>query len=129
VLSRLLTRLTLADLRIMVRLGCEADERARPQPVDVTLEMEFLSPPEACRTDELDKTVCYDRISRALTSHCAAREFCLVERLGFELFEVAKEIVGPQATLTLHAKKVQPPVQNLRGGAVFSVSDKKAWSS
>jgi 7,8-dihydroneopterin aldolase/epimerase/oxygenase len=129
VLNGLLSRLTLADLRLSVRLGCEPEERLRPQPVDITIEAEFLRVPRACESDELEETVCYDKISRALQSYCENKEFRLIEKLGLELFRIAKEIAGPEISLTLHAKKVQPPVENLRGGAIFSITENKSWSS
>lgn len=125
----MLSRLVLRDLRLQVKLGCEPEERRSPQPVDVTIEIGFQDLPGGCTTDELSQTACYDRLSRVLGDYCREKEFKLIERLGLELFQITKNTIGVKSALTLHAKKVKPPVDNLLGGATFSITEGDSWSS
>ena len=76
------TTLEVPAIRLDVRLGCEAPERAVPQAVDLALVIDFATAPAACTSDELADTVCYAELAGLAGAYCAAREFRLVERLA-----------------------------------------------
>jgi len=95
------TVLEFRGARLEVRLGCSAEERAEPQPVDLDLAVRFRELPKAC----------------------AGREFQLVERLAHELFGRLRALVPEDAELWLRATKLRPPVTGLHGGVAFSLGD------
>jgi dihydroneopterin aldolase len=109
--------------RLDVRLGCSAEERAMPQPVDLDLALRFRTPPPACASDRLEDTVCYAELIEAARKTCAGREFHLVERLAHELFARLRVLVPAEAELWLRATKLRPPVAGLHGGVAFSLGD------
>lgn len=109
--------------RLDVRLGCSAEERATPQPVDLDLALRFCGLPAACSTDRLEDTVCYAELIEAARKICAGREFNLVERLAHELFTHLRPLVPEDAELWLRATKLRPPVDALHGGVAFSLGD------
>ncbi len=109
--------------RLDVRLGCTAEERALPQPVDLDLAVRFRALPAACASDRLEDTVCYAELIEAARKACVGREFALVERLAQELFTRLRPLVPQDAELWLRATKLRPPVEGLAGGVAFSLGD------
>lgn len=120
------TNLVVRGLRLMIHLGCGAEERRNPQPVDVDLAFRFKEAPVGCETDELADTVCYAELSERLASYCEGKEFKLVESLAAQLFRVAKETLAREYSdgeLTLRVTKLHPPVPNLNGGVAFTIGE------
>ena len=111
-------------IRLEVRLGCEAPERATPQAVDLALVIDFAAAPDACRSDELADTVCYAELASTAREYCAAREFRLVERLAAELRDLVRTRLPDDAGLALAVTKVAPPVPGLAGGVRFTIDDR-----
>ena len=118
------TTLEVPAIRLDVRLGCEAPERAVPQAVDLALVIDFAAAPAACASDELADTVCYAELAGLAGAYCAAREFRLVERLAFELRDVVRTRLPHDARLALTVTKVAPPVPGLSGGVRFTIDDR-----
>ena len=118
------TRLEVPAIRLDVRLGCEADERAVPQPVDLALTIDFATAPDACRTDDLAGTVCYAEVTALAREYCSPREFRLIERLAAELRDVVRARLPHDAGLVLSVAKVAPPVPGLAGGVRFTIDDR-----
>ena len=109
--------------RLSVRLGCGAEERALPQPVDLDVSVRFAEPPAACASDDLGDTVCYADLIEAARGFVANREFKLVEHLAHELHRVLRPLVPPKADLWLRVTKLHPPVPDLLGGVSFALGD------
>jgi 7,8-dihydroneopterin aldolase/epimerase/oxygenase len=109
--------------RLAVRLGCGAEERARPQAVDLDLVVRFAELPPACESDKLEDTVCYAALIDAARALVRGREFHLVEKLAHELVGVFRPLVPPGAELWLRVTKLSPPVAELSGGVSFALGD------
>jgi dihydroneopterin aldolase len=109
--------------RLSVRLGCGAEERALPQPVDLDVSVRFAELPAACESDKLEDTVCYAELIEAARARLAGREFKLVERLAHELYGTLRPLVPPAAELALRVTKLHPPVAELAGGVSFALGD------
>ncbi|MBY0276481.1 FolB domain-containing protein [Candidatus Binatia bacterium] len=119
------TRLEVPAIRLAVHLGCEADERAVAQVVDLSLAIDFATPPDACASDALADTVCYAELAAAAREHCAAREFRLIERMAAELREVVRARLPNDSGLVLTVIKLAPPVPGLAGGVRFTIDDRE----
>ncbi len=115
--------LKIDQLSLAVHLGCTAEERATPQEVRVSVELRFHEAPKGTLTDALADTICYARVSQAITTHCESREFNLVERMAFEVYGLVREISGPSVDVVIALHKVRPPVANLQGGTWFRCGD------
>ena len=109
--------------RLSVRLGCGAEERSVPQPVDLDVSVRFAELPAACESDKLEDTVCYADLIEAARARVAGREFKLVERLAHELYGTLRPLVPPGAELALRVTKLHPPVAELAGGVSFALGD------
>ncbi len=68
-MTTIATTLEIPAIRLDVRLGCEAPERATPQAVDLALVIEFPTAPHACATDRLADTVCYAGLAELTRAH------------------------------------------------------------
>lgn len=109
--------------RLWVRLGCGADERAKPQAVDLDLAVRFAVPPRACSSDALADTVCYADLIALARAHTAEREFHLVEFLAHELRAVLAPVLPDRTRFWLRVTKLNPPIEELAGGVAFALGD------
>ena len=111
-------------IRLDVHLGCTAEERAVPQPVEIELRIRFADLPAACWTDELADTVCYAELAALAREHCAGREFRLIERLALELAGLIRARLPEGARLSLTVVKLAPPVREIVRGVRFTIEDR-----
>jgi dihydroneopterin aldolase len=113
------------ELSLFVHLGCTEAERAKPQEVRLDVELRFPEPLRAGESDDLRDTVCYGMLADALRRHFAGEfsvHFLLIERVAEEAYKIAKEM-GRGASVAVEARKVNPPVEGLLGGAFFRCGD------
>ena len=115
--------LTIRGILLPIRLGCSADERLNPQPVEIDLTIRFETPPRGMVTDRLEDTVCYDRLVSAIKQVVTDREFSLVEYLAKEIFDSLRSIVESEHELRVTVRKVSPPIPEITKGAEFTVGD------
>jgi dihydroneopterin aldolase len=71
------------DLAFSTKIGCSAEERAYPQPLKVSLEVEC----SLAGIKELDDGVCYDKLRKLVISLAENREWKLVEHFAEEIAE------------------------------------------
>jgi dihydroneopterin aldolase len=106
-----------------VRLGWGDEERSSPQFVAFDVQLRFPALPQGCMSDDLDGTVCYDKLSQAIQHVCSQREFRLIEHLGWSVFQALKGTIPTQVQLWVRVLKEKPPIAALQDGASFSIGD------
>ena len=106
-----------------VRLGCYAEERARPRDVELDLRIWFLEPPRGCSTDRLEDVVCYAELVAAVEEAVAGKEFHLVERLAVVVYEALRPRMPDGARLWVRLRKVRPPIDALQQGVSFAYGE------
>ncbi len=113
--------LSLSPIQLKVRLGCYPDERETPQTVDCHIKLKFKQMPQACTTDNIADTICYQQLSNELQAACDQREFKLIEYLSAELIQ---QINGSSPLIEKVSLKVikNPPLDNVPACA-FSIID------
>lgn len=114
--------LILNGLQLDIYLGWPKTERLERQVVSVDITIEFDRPPEACVTDRLKDTFCYDELVCLLKEKIAARSFKLIEHFTHEIYQAAKEFLPENARLRLCVTK-KPAIENLSGGVRFCYGD------
>ncbi len=77
-------RIIIQDLEVFCRVGVPDQERAQPQRLLLTIELERDFTP-AAKTDDLEKTVDYYRLSRRLLEFCGGRDWKLIETLAVDM--------------------------------------------
>jgi FolB domain-containing protein len=114
--------LSLCGLELKVFLGWPEAERAELQTVFVDITIEFAEPLQACVSDNLDDTFCYDALIKTLEHKMAVKKFRLLEHLTYELHAAVTQAISMQAKIGVQVRKM-PAIPQLTGGAVFYVGD------
>jgi dihydroneopterin aldolase len=95
--------ITIADLEVFFRVGVPDAERAQPQRLLLTVEMEtdFTA---AGATDDLRQTIDYYAVAQRLQTLGEGREWKLIERLGEDIAALILREFGPRR-VTVEIKK------------------------
>lgn len=117
------TQLSLHQLRLLVHLGCSAEERRVPQYVSFDVQVRFPVAPYGCKSDVLEQTVCYAELSQKIKEVCDRCEYQLIEKVGWDVYEALRELLPKDHLLRVCANKEHPPVAHLEGGAAFTIGD------
>lgn len=120
------TSLSIQRLRLQAYLGWSAQERSTPQFVLFDLELFFSQPPRGCFSDSLADTFCYASLSDQLKALCLDGEFRLIEKLGWDAYQLIRRDLPNNIGLRLRVIKEKPPIDELLGGATFTISDRQA---
>ena len=115
--------LTIRGVLLPIRLGCSAEERLDPQPVEIDVTVRFEAPPRGMITDCLEDTVSFDALVQTIKEVVLNREFSLIEHLANEIFTALRSVVGPDHELRITVRKVSPPIPEITKGAEFTVGD------
>ena len=115
--------LEIRQLVLQVHLGCSREERFNAQDVAFSAKFQFASLPLGAETDEIADSLCYAEVSAIILAAVTGREFKLIEHLGHVIFEKLKLLACVDVRMELHVHKLHPPVANLRGGSVFTISE------
>ncbi len=101
-------RIELRGLRVLGICGALAEERDRPQPLEIDLDVEadLITPG---RTDALADTVDYGAVARVAVRVATEERFTLLEALAER---IAQEVVALArvTSVTVGARKLRPPV-------------------
>ncbi|WP_010597788.1 dihydroneopterin aldolase [Rickettsiella massiliensis] len=123
--------LAIEALAIEVKLGVPEAERAVPQTVLVAIQFQFIEPPAACFSDQIEETICYATLTKRLQTFCESRTFCLLETLSYQLYQYLKtdllsNLSKQKINISLRVTK-HPPLKNLQR-AYFTIQDDE-WVS
>lgn len=115
--------LKIKDLSLLVKLGVTPIERKQLQEIRVSVEIRFGSPPAGIQSDTLVQTLCYSAVSEKIRNYCTSHEFHLIEKLSGDIYQMVRGFLQPEDLAFIQVHKVAPPVEGLRGGAVFGFGD------
>jgi dihydroneopterin aldolase len=93
----------ISDLSVLYRVGVPDAERARPQKLLISVEMESDFA-RAAKADDLTQTVDYHAVTRRLINFGELREWRLIETLAVEIAETILTEFGPKS-VTVEVKK------------------------
>lgn len=69
------------ELKVPIRIGCEAEERKIIQTISVDLEIE-VETSKAAQSKNIDDTICYKTVCEMIQSLAAEKEYVLLEEFG-----------------------------------------------
>lgn len=78
------------NLRVEAVIGCNADERVRPQELFITVSI-AIDTWNAAATDDLRNTLDYDQLARRISTMAERSEFMLVETLAQHVADIVLE--------------------------------------
>jgi 7,8-dihydroneopterin aldolase/epimerase/oxygenase len=95
--------ITLSDLEVDCRVGITAAERAQPQRLRITLDLEtdFAA---AARTDDLGNTIDYQAVADAILRLAGQGQWQLIEKLAADIAQLVLDTFKP-ARVTVEVKK------------------------
>jgi dihydroneopterin aldolase len=122
------SQLVVEKFETLVHLGCEAAERRLPQKVHFNCKITFKNLPKAVETDELKDSICYADLCAEFKKTSESKHFKLIEHLAHcallkveSLLVTNKETSQPISEIEITVHKLNPPVDDLRGGTFFSI--------
>lgn len=102
-------RILIPGLRELGVHGVLPEERQRPQPFEVDLEL-HVDVSKAGETDDLDDTVDYSAVCEAVSRVVSSESFLLLERLATRIAEVCKADARVEQ-VAVEVRKLHPPVR------------------
>ena len=113
-------------LVLMVKIGTGSEERARPQKIFMSGNLELSD--VAWGNDAIHKTVDYDRLLREIVAKGEASECCLLERLGEVLSDHVLGLFPGVAAASLSLWKDPPPLPLALDRVGLTVSEtRRGW--
>jgi dihydroneopterin aldolase len=102
-----MSKITLVDLEVFYHVGVPDEERAKPQRLLLTVEME-LDIAAAARTDDIGATIDYHAVAQRLLVFGDGRSWRLIEKLAADVAELVLSEFRPQR-VTVAVKKFPIP--------------------
>ena len=102
-----MARISIVDLEVFYRVGVPDAERARPQRLLLTVEMEFDFS-KAAKSDAITDTIDYFAVSQKLLKFGEGRSWKLIEKLASDIADVILAGFKPQS-VTVEVKKFPVP--------------------
>jgi dihydroneopterin aldolase len=113
------TSLELQDLRFKMLIGCNEEEKILQQEISVYIKISFLEAPLGCKSDNIGDTLCYDKITNIIREVCNLKHYHLIEHLGWQIYQQLKNNYSDKITIKIN--KLNPPIDELKGGAQFTI--------
>jgi 7,8-dihydroneopterin aldolase/epimerase/oxygenase len=102
-----MSRISIVDLEVFCRVGVPEAERAQPQRLLLTVEMDFDFA-KAAKSDAIADTIDYFAVSQRLLKFGDGREWKLIEKLAADLADMILAEFKPR-TITVEVKKFPIP--------------------
>ena len=102
-----MSRITIVDLEVFYCVGVTEEERAKPQRLLVTVDMNFDFS-TAALSDRIEKTINYHTLAQELFKFGEGRSWRLIERLVSNIADRVLSEYGPQAVM-VEVKKFPIP--------------------
>jgi dihydroneopterin aldolase len=118
----MIKQLNITGYETCVILGNEDFERREKCRVMIDVSLRFSEENEACKSDNLDDTVCYSNLVIFIEEKLECTEFYLLERITRFLYDEISKNLGSNVLKYVKVTKIAPPVENLES-ASFICSD------
>ena len=102
-----MSKITIVDLEVFLNVGVSDEERAQPQRLLLTVDMEFYFS-AAALTDRIARTIDYGLVAQRLLKYGEGRNWKLIEKLASDVADDVLAQFQPQA-VTVEVKKFSVP--------------------
>lgn len=93
-----MAKISIVDLEVFYRVGVPDEERAKPQRLLLTIEMEF-SIAKAAKTDSIGDTIDYFAVSQRLLTFGDGKSWKLIEKLAGDIGGMILSEFKPQSVM------------------------------
>src|ERR1700690_615537 len=101
------SKISIVDLEVFYRVGVPEAERAKPQRLLLTVEMDFDFS-AAARSDDISDTIDYFAVSQRLLKFGEGRSWKLIEKLAADIADMVLSEFKPHS-VTVEVKKFPIP--------------------
>ena len=111
------SQLNLKELTIPVHLGITKLEQEKAQPVNLNISITQAVTPLGCHSDNIDNTICYDKLCQKLKSLCQSKPYNLIEHLCHEIWHFIAQYIKKEFDLNFSLMVIiskNPPIKNLK---------------
>ena len=105
-------RLSLNQLKFEMFLGVYAHEKKVKQSLLVNISLDLLKVPKGCFSDNLEGTICYDKLIAYLRERVQIKHFDLIEHFAWFLFKSISEYIQMPADISVEVLK-NPHIEGL----------------
>jgi dihydroneopterin aldolase len=102
-----MSKISIVDLEVFYRVGVPETERAKPQRLLLTVEMDFDFS-QAAKSDRITDTIDYFAVSQRLLKFGEGRSWKLIEKLAADIADLILAEFKPQS-VTVEVKKFPIP--------------------
>ena len=102
------------------RCGVTLEERAKPQPMAIDLELEYELRP-AGLSDHLSHTIDYAAVAARLVQAASAQEACLLEAMAERILTILFDEF-PVEKVSLWIRKLHPPITTITGSVGITIN-------
>lgn len=102
-----MSRITIVDLEVFFNVGVPDEERAKPQRLLLTVDMDFDFS-RAARADRITETIDYFAVAQRLLKFGEGRSWKLIEKLAADMADAVLSEFKPQR-VTVEVKKFPIP--------------------
>ena len=126
--SNLFCKFVISDLELSVRLGCRAYEKKKNQTILATIEFCLKDMPSGIKTDKLEGTVCYSKLTKRIQRFVEGKSFNLVEKFSKEIhncvcdFLVKEKCPAMFVKVTIHKRMIKSSA--IKGGIFFTYAER-----
>lgn len=111
--------LEINNLVLPLNIGLTEQERSVPQDININIKITFNSLPKACYSDNIDETICYERLVTLIKEFCKNNQFKLIENLTFKLHNYIQGLISDNSVELTISKK--PPIDSIKGNCSFTL--------
>jgi dihydroneopterin aldolase len=116
------SKIEICQLTTDVNLGVSDEEKTYLQKVKWDVEIQFPELVTGCLNDNIDNTLCYDRIVNKINDICKMQSYNLIEHLCFKVYTAIKNKTN-QASIKVTVAKSPKNNNDLTYKANFTISD------
>lgn len=115
------SHLQIKEILLSVFIGVTKEEQLKVSDLTVDIIIRFKEMPQACLSDQLEDSVCYQKLTDDLKDFCTDKRFGVIEYFGYQLYEFIKSKLPEYCELWLAVTK-KPPCVNFNK-SIFCIGD------
>ena len=119
-------KLKICDLRTQVFLGVGSQEILHAQEISINFVLHYNNPPQGCYNDNINDTICYDKLCSLILNISSSKNYRLIEHLAYNISEnIKSSLISDYPSIVNNFKveiiKLNPPIPQIKQGARFSI--------
>jgi dihydroneopterin aldolase len=106
------------DYETYIVLGNNDFEQQKKRKIIINVSLRFLKKNNACRSDDINDTICYSQLIDFINQKLQNAKFNLIEKAVKFLYDEITEYLNDETILkSIKITKPDPPVENLKSAA------------